>query len=41
MMESCIEDLPNRSLQADNGNLSCLLLTQKPRQLTFAAELKR
>jgi len=30
-----------RQLQSDKGNLSCLLLAQKPRQIAFAAELFR
>ena len=32
---------PNKVLQADKGNLSYLLYSQKSRQLTFAAELGR
>jgi hypothetical protein len=32
---------PNKALQKDKGNLSCLLHSQKPRQLVFAAELGR
>jgi hypothetical protein len=32
---------PNTALQADKGKLSCLLHSQKSRQLTFAAELGR
>jgi hypothetical protein len=32
---------PNKALQTDKGNLSCLLHSQKPRQLAFAAELGR
>jgi hypothetical protein len=32
---------PNIALQSDKVNLSCLLLSQKPRQLAFAAELDR
>jgi hypothetical protein len=31
----------NKALQTDKGKLSCLLHSQKPRQLTFAAELGR
>jgi hypothetical protein len=31
----------NNALQSEKVNLSCLLLTQKPRQLAFAAELER
>jgi hypothetical protein len=31
----------NKALQADKGKLSRLLLSQKPRQLAFAAELGR
>jgi hypothetical protein len=31
----------NKALQPDKGKLSCLLHTQKPRQLAFAAELGR
>jgi hypothetical protein len=31
----------NKALQMDNGRLSCLLHSQKPRQLAFAAELDR
>jgi hypothetical protein len=30
-----------KALQADKGKLSCLLHSQKPRQLAFAAELGR
>jgi hypothetical protein len=33
--------LPNKALQTDKGNLSCLLHSQKARQLAFAAELGR
>jgi hypothetical protein len=32
---------PNKALQTDKGKLSCLLHSQKPRQLAFAAELGR
>jgi hypothetical protein len=32
---------PNKALQTDKGNLSCLLHSQKPRQLASAAELGR
>ena len=32
---------PNKALQTDKGKLSRLLRSQKPRQLTFAAELGR
>jgi hypothetical protein len=32
---------PNQALQTDKGKLSCLLHSQKPRQLAFAAELGR
>ena len=32
---------PNKALQPDKGKLSCLLHSQKPRQLAFAAELGR
>jgi hypothetical protein len=32
---------PNKALQTDKGKLSCLLRSQKPRQLAFAAELGR
>lgn len=32
---------PDRALQTDRGKLSCLLHSQKPRQLAFAAELGR
>jgi hypothetical protein len=32
---------PNKALQTDKGNLSCLLRSQKSRQLAFAAELGR
>ena len=32
---------PNKALQTDKDKLSCLLHSQKPRQLTFAAELGR
>jgi hypothetical protein len=32
---------PNKALQTDKDNLSCLLHSQKPRQLVFAAELSR
>jgi hypothetical protein len=32
---------PNKALQTDKDNLSCLLHSQKPRQLAFAAELGR
>ncbi len=31
----------NTALQTDNGKLSCLLQSQKPRQLAFAAERGR
>jgi hypothetical protein len=31
----------NKSMQPDKANLSRLLLTQEPRQLVFAADLKR
>jgi hypothetical protein len=31
----------NKSMQTDKGNLSCLLHSQKPRQLAFAADLGR
>jgi hypothetical protein len=31
----------NKALQTDKVNLSCLLRSQKPRQLAFAAELGR
>jgi hypothetical protein len=33
--------LPNNWLQTDKGTLSCLLQSQKPRQLAFAAERQR
>jgi len=33
--------LHNKTLQTDKGKLSCLLHSQKPRQLAFAAELGR
>lgn len=36
-----IEELPNKALQTNKGNLSCLLPAQKPRQLTVAAKLAR
>jgi hypothetical protein len=29
---------PNKSLQADKGELTCPLQVQRPRQLAFAAE---
>lgn len=32
---------PNKALQTDNGSLSCLLHSQNPRQLAFAADLER
>ena len=32
---------PNTSLQSDKAKLSCPLLAQGPRQLSFAAELVR
>ena len=32
---------PNKALQTDKDKLSCLLHSQKPRQLAFAAELGR
>jgi hypothetical protein len=32
---------PNKALQSDKVNLSCPLLSQKSRQLAFAAELER
>lgn len=32
---------PNKALQTDKANMSCLLHAQKPRQLAFAAELGR
>lgn len=32
---------PNKALQSGKANLSCLSLSQKPRQLAFAAELER
>jgi hypothetical protein len=32
---------PNTALQTDKGKLSCLLHSQKPRQLAVAAELGR
>ncbi len=32
---------PNKALQTDKGNLSCLLHSPKPHQLAFAAELGR
>jgi len=35
------EVLPNEALQTDKGKLSCLLHSQDPRQLAFAAELGR
>jgi hypothetical protein len=35
------EMLSNNALQSDKVNLSCLLLSQNPRQLAFAAELDR
>ena len=31
---------PNKALQTDKDKLSCLLRSQKPRQLAFAAELR-
>jgi hypothetical protein len=31
----------NKALQTDKDKLSCLLHSQKPRQLAFAAELGR
>lgn len=31
----------NKALQSDKGNLSCLLHSQKSRQLAVAAELRR
>lgn len=31
----------NTAMRADNGKLSCLLHSQKSRQLAFAAELGR
>ena len=35
-----MDEMPtNKALQTDKGNLSCLLRSQKPRQLAFAAEL--
>jgi hypothetical protein len=36
------EQMPsNKALQTDKDKLSCLLHSQKPRQLAFAAELGR
>ena len=32
---------PNTALQPDNGKLSCLLRSERPRQLAFIAELGR
>jgi hypothetical protein len=32
---------PNKALQTDKDKLSCLLHSQKPRQLAFAVELGR
>ena len=36
-----VEMRPNTALQSDKGKLSCLLHSQKSRQLAFAAELGR
>jgi hypothetical protein len=33
--------MPNKALQTDKDKLSCLLHSQKPHQLAFAAELDR
>jgi hypothetical protein len=41
-MRFSAEQMPsNKALQTDKGQLSCLLHSQKPRQLAFAAELGR
>ncbi len=40
-MRNHIEFTHNKALQSDKVNLSCLLLSQKARQLAFAAELDR
>ena len=37
--DACL--MPNKALQTDEGKLSCLLHSQRPRQLAFAAELRR
>jgi hypothetical protein len=41
MPSKWLQVTPNKALQTDKGNLSCLLHSQKPRQLAFAAELGR